>query len=85
MIVAALYPAKRLMNMKSSYLHYTAVSNLASIEFPITFKDIKKFENIDLNVSINVYGIEDKQILPLWLTSDKKKKHQSLARTRRQH
>jgi len=26
-------------------------------------------------VSINVYGIENKQVLPLRLTSDEKKKH----------
>ena len=64
------------MNRKSSYPYYTAVLNLADIEFPITFQNIKKFEN--LNVSINVYGIEDKQILPLRLTGDKKEKYISL-------
>ncbi|KYQ53702.1 hypothetical protein ALC60_07365 [Trachymyrmex zeteki] len=36
--------------------------------------DIQKFENFN-NVSINVYGIEDKQILPLRLTGNKKEKH----------
>ena len=51
--------------------------NLADIEFPITFKDISKFENLN-NISINVYGIENKQVLPLRLTSDKKDKHVNL-------
>jgi len=48
--------------------------NLVDIEFPIMLKDIPKFERLNL-VSINVYGIENKQILLLWLTSNKKEKH----------
>jgi len=44
--------------------------NLMDIEFPITFKDISKFERLNM-VSIDVYGIENKQIL-LRLTDDKK-------------
>jgi len=45
--------------------------NLADIEFLITF--ILKFENLN-NISINVYSIEDKQILPLWFIDNKKEK-----------
>jgi len=37
-------------------------------------KDIPKFGRLNL-VSINVYGIENKQILLLWLTNNKKEKH----------
>jgi len=29
-------------------------------------------------ISINVYGIENKQALPLWLTDNKKEKHVNL-------
>ncbi|KYN21767.1 hypothetical protein ALC57_05868, partial [Trachymyrmex cornetzi] len=56
------------------YPHYTTVLNLAGIEFLVTLKDIPKFERLNA-VSINVYGIENKQVLPLRLTSDKKEKH----------
>ncbi|XP_018346999.1 PREDICTED: uncharacterized protein LOC108751371 [Trachymyrmex septentrionalis] len=76
-VVAALYPAERNVTRESSYPHYTTVLNLAGIEFPITFKDISKFENLN-NISINVYSIENKQVLPLRLTSDKKDKHVNL-------
>ena len=65
------------IRLESSYPHYTTVLNLAGIEFPITFKDIPKFERLNA-VSINVYGIENKQVLPLRLTSDKKDKHVNL-------
>ncbi|KYQ49819.1 hypothetical protein ALC60_11101 [Trachymyrmex zeteki] len=40
----------------------------------MTLKDNQKFERLNA-VSINVYGIENKQILLLRLTSDKKEKH----------
>ncbi|KYN15671.1 hypothetical protein ALC57_12102 [Trachymyrmex cornetzi] len=50
------------------------ILNLASIEFPMTLKDIPKFERLNA-MSINVYGIENKQVLPLRLTSDKQEKH----------
>ena len=53
-------------------IHMT-VLNLTDIEFPITFKNISKFERLNM-VSINVYGIENKQVLPLRFTDDKKEK-----------
>ncbi|KYN20084.1 hypothetical protein ALC57_07571, partial [Trachymyrmex cornetzi] len=76
-VVAALYPAERNVGRESSYPHYTTVLNLAGIEFPIMFKDINKFERLNA-MSINVYGIKNKQVLPLRLTSDKKEKHINL-------
>ena len=44
---------------ESSYPHYTTVLNLTNIEFPMTLKDISKFEWLNA-VSINMYGIENK-------------------------
>ncbi|XP_018365191.1 PREDICTED: uncharacterized protein LOC108762616 [Trachymyrmex cornetzi] len=76
-VVAALHPADEHVYRESSYPHYTAVLNLAGIEFPMILKDINKFEQLN-DMSINVYGIENKQILPLRLTSDKKEKHINL-------
>ncbi|KYN30393.1 hypothetical protein ALC56_15320 [Trachymyrmex septentrionalis] len=68
-VVAALYPAERNADRESSYPHYTTVLILAGIEFLMTLKDISKFERLNA-VSINVYGIENKQVLPLRLTSE---------------
>ena len=70
-MVAGLYPAKKYTERESSYPHYMTVLNLMDIEFPITFKDIFKFERLNM-VSINMYGIENKQVLLLRLTDDKK-------------
>ncbi|XP_011067903.1 PREDICTED: uncharacterized protein LOC105154238 [Acromyrmex echinatior] len=76
-VVAALYPAERYVNRELSYPHYIAVLNLTGIEFPMTLKDIPKFERLNA-VSINVYSIENRQVFPLWLTNDKKEKHVNL-------
>ncbi|KYN21235.1 hypothetical protein ALC57_06399, partial [Trachymyrmex cornetzi] len=73
-VIAALYPAERNTERESSYPHYIMVLNLAGIEFPMTLKDISRFEHL-IVMSINVYGIENEQVLPLRLNGDEKEKH----------
>lgn len=57
-ITSALCPA-RIANQPSSYPHYSTLLNLTGIDFPVTLRDIKKFEIMN-NISINVYGLESK-------------------------
>ena len=73
------------MNRKSSYPDYTTVLNLEGIEFPVTLKQITKFELLN-DISINVFterergGKKDDSniIVPLRLTKEKKEKHVNL-------
>ncbi|XP_057324660.1 uncharacterized protein LOC130667186 [Microplitis mediator] len=62
----------------TSYPHYSSVLKYAGIDFPITPKDILKFETLN-NLSINVYGIESEfngfgdeksTIIPLYLSEN---------------
>ncbi|KYM93741.1 hypothetical protein ALC62_15653 [Cyphomyrmex costatus] len=76
-VVAALYPADNNVNRTASYPHYSKVLNFADIEFPVTLKDVAKFERSN-TVSVNVYGIEDGDILPLRLTDCKRDRHVNL-------
>ena len=80
-VVAALHPAERHADRESSYPHYTTVLNLQDIKFPVTLKDITKFERLN-NVSINVYSVEEQKkalnVLPIRLTGDKREKHVNL-------
>ncbi|KYM99013.1 hypothetical protein ALC62_10264 [Cyphomyrmex costatus] len=76
-VVAALYPAYNHVDRESSYPHYSKVLNFADIEFPVTLKDVAKFERSN-DISINVYGIEDGDILPLRLTDCKRDRHVNL-------
>jgi len=74
-VVAALYPTEKYTERESSYPHYTTVLNLTNIEFLMTLKDISKFERLNV---INMYGIKNKQVVPLRLTDNKKEKHVNL-------
>ncbi|XP_070156745.1 uncharacterized protein [Polyergus mexicanus] len=76
-VVAALYPAERNADRESSYPHYTTVLNLQDIEFPVTVNQIKKFELAN-DISINIYSIEEKNIIPIRLSELKKDKHVNL-------
>ncbi|XP_036141224.1 uncharacterized protein LOC118645049 [Monomorium pharaonis] len=80
-VVAALHRAERNTGLESSYPHYTTVRKFDDIAFPVTIKDIGRFENFN-NVSINVYGMKKEmamlKILPLRLSNDKKEKHVNL-------
>src|SRR5699024_4214499 len=50
------------------YPHFQDVLKYDGIDFPITMKNIKKFENLN-NLAINLYCIENKKILPCCLSS----------------
>jgi len=76
-VVAALYPAENHTERTSSYPYYKTVLNFENIEFPVTLNQIKKFELLN-GISINVYTIEDKNIVPIRLTEHKKDKHVNL-------
>ncbi|XP_077275837.1 uncharacterized protein LOC143904786 [Temnothorax americanus] len=79
-VVAALHPAERHSERESSYPDYTTVLNLQGIEFPMTLKQIKKFERLN-DISINVYTIEGEKtpnVLPIRLTDLKREKHVNL-------
>jgi len=58
-VVAALYSAERKSERKSLYPHYTMILNFDDIEFPMTLKNIRKFERLN-NMSINFYDIDRK-------------------------
>ncbi|RLU15163.1 hypothetical protein DMN91_012159 [Ooceraea biroi] len=84
-VIATLYPAERHTERQSSYPHYTTVLNLKGIEFPVSLKQIKKFELLN-DISINVYAIQEKKkkeeeklmIVPIRLADEKKCKHVNL-------
>ncbi|KAL6418451.1 hypothetical protein ACFW04_012078 [Cataglyphis niger] len=73
--VAALHPAARNVSRESSYLHYTIVLNLQDIEFPVN--QIKKFKLVN-DISINVYCLEEKNIVPIRLSELKRDKQVNL-------
>ncbi|XP_057338514.1 uncharacterized protein LOC130676378 [Microplitis mediator] len=57
-VTAAVYGAETTHPERiSSYPHFSTLFNYKGIDFPITLKDIPKFEKLN-NLKINVYGLE---------------------------
>ncbi|KYM96987.1 hypothetical protein ALC62_12365 [Cyphomyrmex costatus] len=53
-IVAALYPASNNVSRTSQYPHYLEVLRFEDITFPVTLKQITKFEHLN-DISVNVF------------------------------
>ncbi|XP_024871338.1 uncharacterized protein LOC112454272, partial [Temnothorax curvispinosus] len=73
-VISALYPALRNVDRCGSYPYYATVLNLEGIEFPMTLRQISRFERLN-DISVNVFttwrkGRND-EIVPLQLTNDK--------------
>jgi len=61
-VVASLYSVERNANLPTHTIYIYKVLNFLNIEFPITLKDVTKFECLN-DMSINVYGIEGQKTL----------------------
>lgn len=76
-VLSALHPAEQHSYRISKYIMYKDELDLTGIQFPVTLKDVHKFEKQN-NISINVYGLCLKNskfiCVPLSLTSEKKNK-----------
>lgn len=79
-VVAALYPAKCNVCRTSSYPIFSSVLNINGLSFPPSYNDIKNFEKINPTISINVYGLDDKNAVtgPLYVTNLRKTHHVNL-------
>ena len=65
-ILVLLYPVQHRNhpNRVSKYQGYEHVSNMSGIQYPVGIKDIGKFKHQN-NISVNVYGHQNKKIFPL--------------------
>lgn len=70
-VLAKLYPAKRNPSRVSHYYAYTHKVNMRGIQYPVRVQQITKFENQN-DISVNVFGYEDKEIFPMRITKSKK-------------
>ena len=76
-ILALLHPVQHRNHPDrvSKYQEYEHELNMSGIKYPINIKDIKKFEYQN-NISVNVYGYEDKKIFLLRITTMITARHQ---------
>ncbi|CAC5357663.1 unnamed protein product [Mytilus coruscus] len=66
-VLAALHPVERNLDRVSHYMKYEDSLNLTGIDFPVSLPKFEKFEKQN-NLSINVFGWEDGEIFPLYMT-----------------
>ena len=56
-----MYPAKSHVDRKSSYPEYATVLNLGGIEFPVTLKQITKFELLN-DIYLSTYLPSEREV-----------------------
>lgn len=76
-VIAKLYPAKHNPSRVCHYMHHIHKINMNGIQYPVRLPQISKFENQN-DISINVFGHEDKEIFPLRIIKSKRKSHVDL-------
>ncbi|XP_043470382.1 uncharacterized protein LOC122503769 [Leptopilina heterotoma] len=80
-VLSALHPNVSDPKRVSSFKEFKDELNFEGIEFPVTLKNIPKFEKLN-DVSINVYGLSKSYgnftVHPLHLTAEKRDKHVNL-------
>ena len=76
-ILAQLYPAKRDRERVTKYTEYLDTLNTQGLEFPMTIKQVPKFEDLNPNISCNIYYFdeEEKYIAPLRVTTHRNRQH----------
>ncbi|KAK3107369.1 hypothetical protein FSP39_012926 [Pinctada imbricata] len=66
-ILAACHPAPHNAERLNHYTAFKSEFNMSGIAYPVTINSIPKFEKQN-GISVNVFGFEDKQVFPLYVT-----------------
>ncbi|KAG8196042.1 hypothetical protein JTE90_029011 [Oedothorax gibbosus] len=75
-VLSALYPVTDHTYWTQDYEAHINSLDFTGLEFPIKLQDIAKFEKINKDISINVFGLtENYQVYPLVITNEEKDKH----------
>ena len=78
-ILAKLYPNVKFPERASSYSQYEKELDVSELTFPMTLKQIDRFETLNKDKSVNVFGFEASEIIPLRITKNtQRKKHVNL-------
>lgn len=74
-VLASLHPAATEPELAEKYRQYEHEVDMSGITFPVTLPEIRKFENQNRNISVNVFTYEDESILPLRITEQHNRTH----------
>ncbi|MCG7879165.1 MAG: C2H2-type zinc finger protein [Candidatus Thiodiazotropha endolucinida] len=74
-LLASLHPVEKEPERVEHYYSYAQEVNMSGITYPVKVPQIKKVENQNENISINVFAYEDKTIVPLRITEKYRRPH----------
>lgn len=78
-IISAIHPSSINSTRTSCYEQFLGELNFTGIDFPVKLTDIRKFEKNNSNISVNVYGLDEKnKLYPLYISDSEKQQHVDL-------
>ena len=78
-ILAKLHPDVPKPEHVSSYKSYEKELNVIGLKFPMTLTQIDRFERLNKSISVNVFGFDGSDIIPLKITKHtRRRKHVNL-------
>ena len=74
-LLASLHPVATEPELVEHYYQFSNEVNMSGITYPVNLSQIKKVENQNESISINVFGYENKTIIPLRITDKYQRPH----------
>ena len=73
-ILASLHPVTHFPERVSNYIQYDNELNMSGITYPTPVSQVSKFERQN-QISVNIFGCEDKDIFPMHVTQIRETRH----------
>ena len=76
-VLAGIYPVNREQhpNRLTHYKSHRHELNTTGLSFPMSVRDVPKFENLNPNISVSVSVFEERQLIPLYLSPHRNRQH----------
>ena len=70
-------PSRLQTKSQSSHTLYTHLHelNITGLSFPMSVRDVPKFENLNPNISVSVSVFKERQLIPLYLSPHRNRQH----------
>ena len=76
-VLASMHNVGDHANKVGKYIQYFNELDLTGLNFPMRVQDVKKFEKLDVKISVNVFAFDNKDLClyPVYITSDREREH----------
>ena len=75
-VLASLYPTKSRQNRVPKYQQFEHKLNTTGLIFPLSIHHVKKFETLNLSISVNIFAYDGKTgVYPIYITTFKNRHH----------